>query len=93
MKSEVPVRVPGRTLLGLSERYGPFSVLIIDIEGSELECLRSSRSILDRFRLVLIELHDWVIGADGVEECRRILKESGFEMTDRSFITEAWAKR
>jgi hypothetical protein len=62
----------------------------MDIEGSELEILESSLDTLRQFRLVIIELHDWVIGAEGVNRCREILQQSGFKMVESSFITEAW---
>jgi FkbM family methyltransferase len=90
--SEVSVRLPGRSLHELTARYGPFSVLIMDIEGSELEILESSLDTLQRFRLVIIELHDWVIGAEGVNRCRAILQQSGFRIVESSFITEAWIR-
>jgi FkbM family methyltransferase len=92
LKSALPVRIPGRSLHDLIERYGPFSVLIMDIEGSELEILGSSVDALRNFRLVIIELHDWVIGADGVTRCRELLQQSGFKMAERSFITEVWVR-
>lgn len=92
VESAFPVRVPGRSLEDLARRYGPFSALIMDIEGAELEILESSREILGAFRLVIIELHDWVIGSDGVSRCRAILEESGFRMVERSFVTEAWVQ-
>jgi FkbM family methyltransferase len=92
LKSTLPVRVPGRSLKELFERYGPFSVLIMDIEGSELEILESSADTLRNFRLVIIELHDWVIGTEGVNRCREILQQTGFKMAERSFITEVWVR-
>lgn len=92
LKSTLPVRVPGRSLPELFERYGSFSVLIMDIEGSELEILESSVATLQKFRLVIIELHDWVIGAEGVNRCREILQQAGFTMAERSYITEVWRR-
>jgi len=64
----------------------------MDIEGSELEILESSADTLRNFRLVIIELHDWVIGAEGVNRCRELLQKSGFNMVERSFITEVWVR-
>jgi FkbM family methyltransferase len=92
LRTANPVSVPGRSLPELAERYGPFTVLIIDIEGSELEALRAHGEKLRQFRLVIIELHDWVIGTAGVEECRRILNVHGFKLIAHSQITEAWAR-
>jgi len=35
------IRVRGRSLTDLHDSHGPFNVLLIDVEGSELEVLRS----------------------------------------------------
>lgn len=90
--TNLPVRVPCRTLRGLHERYGPFTVLIIDVEGSELDVFEASRDVLHQYRLVIAELHDWAIGNEGVERCRQILGELGFRPVGRAGITEAWQR-
>src|SRR5665213_2085579 len=87
-QSNMPVRLPGRSLSELNLRYGAFSVLIMDIEGSELEVLKSSVEVIGQFRLIIIELHDAIIGEQGVDECREILLRSGFKMSERSYISE-----
>jgi FkbM family methyltransferase len=92
LQTGLPVRVPGKSLPELCDRYGSFSVLIMDIEGSELEALRSAGDILRQFRLIIIELHEWVIGIEGVAECGGILEGAGFKMVERRHITEAWAR-
>lgn len=90
--SSRPVRVPARNLAELENRYGPFTTLIMDIEGSELEIFQASRDILGGYRLVIVELHDWAIGADGVERCREILTAAGLRFHRRAGITEAWQR-
>jgi FkbM family methyltransferase len=92
IKSTIPVQVPGKTLSGLYEQHGPFSVLIMDIEGAELETLKASGALLQNFRLIIIELHEWVIGAEGLFECREILKQAGFRKVEGSYITEVWSR-
>jgi hypothetical protein len=91
-KTERAVRLPGRSFRELHERYGPFSVLIIDVEGSELDVFGSSREILSNYRLVIAELHPWAIGESGVEQCRKILSEAGLHCVQRAGITEAWQR-
>lgn len=91
-KTNLPVRVPGRSLNELATRYGPFTALIMDIEGAELEAFDVSREILKNFRLVIVELHEWAIGADGVERCRKILTEAGLKFKQRAGITESWQR-
>ena len=87
-----PVRVPSRSLIDLEEKYGPFSVLIMDVEGSELEVLGASGDALTKYRLVIVELHDWAIGLDGVNRCRTTLERSGLRLVKRAGLTEAWER-
>jgi FkbM family methyltransferase len=88
--SAFPVTVPGRTLAELFRQHGPFSVLIMDIEGSELEVLESSIELLPNFRLIIVEFHPGIIGVDGVNRCREILQRSKFKYGGCSAHTEAW---
>ena len=91
-QSELPVRVPARSLAELDSRHGPVSTLIMDIEGSELETFSASTEQLKRYRLVIVELHDWAIGADGVKKCRELLSAAGLKFKQRAGITEAWER-
>jgi len=91
-KSARPAHVPVRSLADLDERYGPFSTLILDIEGAELEIFSAAREQLNRCRLVIVELHDWAIGADGVQHCREILAAAGLQFQKRAGITEVWQR-
>ncbi len=90
--SAVSVVVPGRSLEELNARYGPFSTLVMDIEGAELAVLEASQEKLKDFRLVIIELHEWIIGPNQVARCRRILEQAGFNLAERSYITEVWLR-
>jgi FkbM family methyltransferase len=91
--SPFPVKIPGQTLAELFRRHGPFSVLIMDIEGSELEVLESSAQLLASFRFIVVEFHSALIGENGVNRCREILKQSGFMSVGRSVDTEAWLRK
>jgi hypothetical protein len=64
----------------------------MDIEGSELETLEASVGSLLDFRLIIVELHEWVIGPKGIARCHAILQQAGFKMVERSHITEAWLR-
>jgi len=90
--TERPVRVSAKSLAQLDREKGPFSVLIIDVEGSEREIFEESREVLKHFRLIIAELHEFAIGPEGVERCRQILRESGLRFSDRVGITEAWQR-
>jgi FkbM family methyltransferase len=87
-----PVRLPAKSLRQLDTEHGPFTALVIDIEGSEREVFEASIDVLKRYRLVVVELHEFAIGADGVERCRQILRDCGLQMVGRSGITEAWQR-
>jgi FkbM family methyltransferase len=89
-QSNRPVRVPGRSLKELDARYGPFSALIMDVEGAELDALKPAGEILKSYRLVIVELHEWAIGAENVECCREVLRHAGLQFKQRAGITEAW---
>jgi FkbM family methyltransferase len=91
-KSPEAVRLPGRSLLDLEARYGPFTTLIIDIEGSELDVFERSRDILRKLRLVIAELHPWAIGESAVQRCRDILSEAGLRHAESAGLTEAWQR-
>ena len=91
--TNLPVRLPAKSLRQLERERGPFSVLIIDIEGSEREVFADSVDLLQRYRLVIVELHDTDIGVDGVERCRQILRDCGLELVERSGLVEAWRRK
>jgi FkbM family methyltransferase len=87
-----PVCLPAKSFAELNARYGPFTALIMDIEGAELEVLESAREILRHYRLVIFELHDSAIGQEGVERCRAILTEAGLKIRRRKTTSEAWQR-
>ncbi|HXS68006.1 MAG TPA: FkbM family methyltransferase, partial [Candidatus Polarisedimenticolia bacterium] len=87
-----PVRVPAHSLPDLYDRHGPFTTLIVDIEGSELEVFSAATEILAKVRLVIVELHPWAIGESGVERCRELLSAAGLHFKKRAGITEAWQR-
>lgn len=91
-KTARPVRVPARSLAELDSRHGPFSTLVMDVEGSELEIFSASPEQLQRYRLVIVELHAWAIGEAGVSRCREILAAAGLRFQQRAGITEAWQR-
>ncbi|HVM62077.1 MAG TPA: FkbM family methyltransferase [Verrucomicrobiae bacterium] len=84
------VRVPSRSLVDLNSRYGPFTVLIMDVEGSELDLLEASTEALAGYRLVIVELHPWIIGDASVERCRQILADAGLRFQTQALYTEVW---
>jgi FkbM family methyltransferase len=91
-ESNRPVNVPGKTLVDLAAGYGPFSALIMDVEGSELEAFKAAEELLKGFRVVIVELHPWAIGEEKVEHCREILRRAGLSFKQSAGLTEAWQR-
>jgi FkbM family methyltransferase len=91
-KTDLPVRVPAKSLAELDARHGPFTALIMDIEGAELETLESAREVLRHYRLVILELHDWALGEAGLKRCRDLLGEAGLQCRKRVQWVEAWER-
>lgn len=90
--SDNEVTVKCCRLADLETQYGQFNVLIADIQGGEVDLLRMEKEALSRFRLVVIEMHPAIVGADAIEDCRRVLRECGFEMREEISDVEAWLK-
>lgn len=82
--------VEGKTFDSLVETYFPFNVIIMDIEGGELEFFKSFE--LPDIRLIIWEYHEDIIGESGVNECRDILVKNGFKLKESSRNVEAWVR-
>jgi FkbM family methyltransferase len=76
----------------LHREHGPFNVLICDIEGCELGVFEESAEALRSYRLVIVEFHDFMIGVDGVEHCREILRQAGLTLVATDCGVEAWER-
>jgi FkbM family methyltransferase len=70
-----PVRVARRSLTVEAARYRP-TLLIVDAEGAEGEMFQGAK--LPTVTRILVELHERVIGADGVARARADLAALGF---------------
>ena len=68
------------------------TVLIIDIEGAELDLLHNEN--ISSLRAIIIKLHRTILGREGMKACRTALKEAGFtqnlEYSKRGI--ESWVK-
>jgi len=64
------------------------TVLVMDIEGGELDLLRHAD--LTRFRAVVIEFHPGVYGPPGMRECKSILRGAGFRRRDDVSTRTVW---
>jgi hypothetical protein len=86
------IKVPARSIRELEAKYGPFNVMIMDIQGAEQEALHQCETLLDHYRLVIVEWHPSIIGPDSVEQSRKMLLGKGFRVTARMGDVEAYLK-
>ena len=91
--SSQPVTLEGITLDELDALYGPFSVLIMDIEGAETEIIPPSLEFLKKCRLVIWETHDWACGTEATKKCRDALSLAGLKYAKAAEDSEAWIRR
>ena len=90
--SGTTVRPPVKSLRQLQSERGPFNVLVCDIEGAELALFEESADLFKSLRLVIVELHDFFIGNDGVARCQEVMKRAGLELVAAERGVEAWQR-
>lgn len=64
------------------------TVLVMDIEGGELDLLRHAD--LTPFRAIVLEFHPKAYGVEGMRECKRILRDAGFARVDEVSTRTVW---
>ena len=78
------------------ERFGLPAFVKVDIEGSEIEVLESSRSLLRGNSIhFALDTHHWVDGTRTTQEVERIFRECGYETasSDASGFWTTWARK
>jgi len=78
-------RVPAITMhdvLNILRRYGhrEIDLLKMDVEGAELEILTRNNSWLNSIKAIVMEVHPWIYGEQGLMAILHSLKEHGFEI-------------
>ncbi|WP_240336825.1 FkbM family methyltransferase [Tropicibacter sp. Alg240-R139] len=81
------VDVPTASFATVCDALEP-TVLVMDIEGGELELLRHAD--LSCFRGVVLEFHPEAYGVEGMRECKTILTDAGFERVDEKSTRTVW---
>lgn len=81
------VDVPTADFNALCKTLKP-TVLVMDIEGGELEILRHAD--LAPFRAVVLEFHPGSYGVSGMRECKTILRDAGFSRIDEVSTRTVW---
>jgi FkbM family methyltransferase len=82
-----PVEVPTASFRNVLDTFQP-TVLIMDIEGGELELLE--HATFDGIRAVVIEFHPGIYGKAGMQACKTILRRAGFEKLDAPSTRLVW---
>jgi FkbM family methyltransferase len=90
--TERKTQVVVRDIAELSERYGEFSVIVMDIEGGETRLVIENIDRLRNMRLLLIEEHPAITGEKGLEAMHEALEGAGFQLIDRIQQSVVWAK-
>jgi methyltransferase, FkbM family len=78
------------------ERFGLPAFVKVDIEGSEVEVLESSRAFLSTNSInFALDTHHWVNGTRTTQEVERILGECGYETasSNASGFWTTWARK
>jgi FkbM family methyltransferase len=86
-RATTPIDVPTRQYAQVHQDFRP-DVLLIDIEGGELEFLRHAS--LKGVRAIVIEFHPDAYGKDGMRECKSILEKAGFTKVPEHCTRHVW---
>jgi FkbM family methyltransferase len=85
-----------RSLAELCAKHGDFTCLVMDIEGAEYGVLTGEREAWEGMRLVILELHPTLLGAEHTQACRDVLRAAGLEcrasIPGGSHVVEAWVR-
>ena len=95
-KSAKKVVLPTTSIESLEKKYHlKFNVLILDIEGGELQFLKQFNKQLKEFKVLYVEFHPFanLLTKSEVSECWRILKGIGFKRAFRDVDFEIWKHR
>ena len=91
--TSVRVTAPVLTIEELEERHAlTFDALVMDIEGGELVFVRENPDLFRRLRFACIEMHEFVLGDDGVAECESLLRAAGLERVGGDAFNGAWLR-
>ncbi|MCF6234716.1 MAG: FkbM family methyltransferase, partial [Rhodobacteraceae bacterium] len=81
------VDIPTADFADVCDTLSP-TVLVMDIEGGELEILRHAD--LSRFRAIVLEFHPKVYGVPGMRECKKILRDAGLDCVKEKSRRTVW---
>lgn len=86
-RATTPVEVATTSYDKLRRTFKP-DVILMDIEGGELDFLR--HATLEGVRAIVIEFHPLAYGKDGMRECKSILEAAGFSKIPEHSTRQVW---
>lgn len=91
------IQVPVFDIDAVTTKHGFIpSTIVMDIEGGEVDFLEENETWLDahrEVRLMIIEMHPFIVGEEAIDAVTMRLKRLGFECAERSGSVEAWIRR
>jgi FkbM family methyltransferase len=81
-----------------SDGYDTIDLIKMDIEGVELDIITKDSEWLDHTKALVMELHPWVYGVDGVTKIVKTLRRKGFNVktigrkVDTRYALTKWIK-
>lgn len=86
-RATTQVDVPTASYSTLRTEFQP-DVILMDIEGGELEFLRHAP--LEGVRAIVVEFHPEAYGVEGMRECKSILENAGFTKVPEHSTRHVW---
>lgn len=89
------IEVDGTSFSTLEKKYHTkFNTLIMDIEGGELDLLRSHKDSIAKFEKIFYEVHPFanILTVEEARECENILLSCGFKLQLRDGNFQIWIK-
>lgn len=85
------VKVPVLSYDELCEKHGfQPNVLVMDIEGGEVSFISENEARLGDFRMLIIEMHPYIVGDGAIKACQAKLQEAGFRLEENDGLVETW---
>lgn len=86
------VQVPVKPISVVLSENQWADTLIMDIEGAEQDVFLSESADFSRIHLILLEMHERIIGIEAVRQISTRLSELGFEQADCAGQVEVWRR-
>jgi FkbM family methyltransferase len=87
------VELPMKTVAQLeASHHLKFDTLIADIEGAEMQFVAENTDLIARLKLVIMEIHDGILGPEKARRVRDLLRSGGLTFAAEQSKTEVWLR-